>query len=272
MNFSECCLPLSKACKPNLSSQAKLVCGIFDVLGSKFFSYTSTDDYPRSICTGKKPLTNEMKTGVSHPFKTDELADFFFNNINNDKIEQLKTAYEFSANTDVEKNSFCIAIARQLRLIFESDRSDVANIILEEYEHIQLGDSETASNCYAPLYPGDDVLDYSKPLVQDVNTYQKFFIELEIVNTGSVPWMDRRLVYQRPSTSGPLPIGENVIALPTTVRPKGTFRKTIEMDARGSEGYFRCRFEMQDSDDNNCFPGREKFDYRVNVMFDLTTE
>ena len=84
--------------------------------------------------------------------------------------------------------------------------------------------------------------------------------------------MDRRLVYQRPSTSGPLPIGENVIALPTTVRPKGTFRKTIEMDARGSEGYFRCRFEMQDSDDNNCFPGREKFDYRVNVMFDLTTE
>ncbi|MBT1035461.1 hypothetical protein KJY78_03730 [Canibacter sp. lx-45] len=172
----------------------------------------------------------------------------------------------------MDKNDFCLAIARQLRLIFEANKSEVENVILEEYERIWLGDSDTVSDYYAPLYPGDEVLNYSNPRVQDVNTYQKFFIELDIVNTGSVPWVNRRLVYQRPSTSGPLPVGEDVIALPTTVNPKGTFRATIEMDARGSEGYFRCRFEMQDSDGNNCFPRKEKFYYRVNVVFALTTE
>lgn len=74
------------------------------------------------------------------------------------------------------------------------------------------------------------------------------------------------------STSDPLPVGGDVIVLSKTISPKGAFKTMIEMDARRYEGYFRCRFEMQDSNGNNFFPGGEKIDYRVNITFALTTE
>ena len=47
-----------------------------------------------------------------------------------------------------------------------------------------------------------------------------------------------------------------VVEIPD-VQPKKAIAITTTFDGRGFDGVFHCKWEMQDKDGRNCFPGRQ---------------
>ena len=100
----------------------------------------------------------------------------------------------------------------------------------------------------------------------DAKTYEVIQVKINILNSGSVPWINRRLIFKQEKTSCPIPKAEREISIPD-IEPNNYFTKTIEFETRGSEGEFVCHYIMQDSDGNDCFPNRNTFDIRIKVTF-----
>ena len=73
--------------------------------------------------------------------------------------------------------------------------------------------------------------------------------------TGKVVWNGRKLVYKRGPKDRP-EAHPDVIDIPD-VKPNERIKITTTLDGRGFDGVTHCKWEMQDSDGENCFPERD---------------
>jgi hypothetical protein len=65
---------------------------------------------------------------------------------------------------------------------------------------------------------------------------------------------------------------DKVIPVPDT-DPGGFTKIVADIDARGFEGNFECKWEMQDADGVNCFPNKRwDFNIRFQVTFHTSDE
>lgn len=269
MDFSSCSMPIQKSCKPKIGNQGIFVSKLFSAMGSNLFSSSKYGDheYERKLCNGTKPLTSEMKNTLRNSFNLENLSNFLLNNIQDDKIQGVVRAFGFPKSIIPRKDILTQALARQYQLIIMSEEKIVENIVLNEYQRIFDGQAEYNLNGQKPLYQGDSAINYSNLNCLEANIYEVIQVTFDILNAGSVPWINRKLVFIQEKTSCPIPKAERKIDIPT-IKPNDRFTTTIEMETRGSEGDFACHFEMLDSDDNNCFPNRKTFDIRIRVTFD----
>ena len=90
-------------------------------------------------------------------------------------------------------------------------------------------------------------------------------------NQGTCEWHDRKLVLVNQTETHPRP-AQTVIPVPDT--GPGEFTKiATDIDARGFEGNFDCKWEMQDADGENCFPNKRwDFNIRIQVTFHTSDE
>lgn len=268
MDFSSCSLPIQKSCKPTINSQGLFVFKLFIVAGCNPLSSSAYSDheYERKLCNGTKPLTIDMKKNIRQALKLNNLTEFLSNSMKDDKIQDVATAFGFPSSIELNKDFLAQAIARQYELIFTSDDSEVENIVWNEYQKISDGQETSNFSKYMPLYPGDAVNNYSNINWIEANTYEIIKAKFDIQNTGSVSWINRKLVFVQEKTSCPIPKTEREINIPN-IEPQKHFIKEIEIETRGSEGDFHCRFNMQDSDGKNCFPNRNAFDICLKISF-----
>lgn len=88
-----------------------------------------------------------------------------------------------------------------------------------------------------------------------IQSYDKVLHQWEIMNTGKLVWVGRKLVYMR-GEKDQLEANPSVIELPG-VRLNQSIKITTTIDGRGFDGITYCKWEMQDADGQNCFPERE---------------
>ncbi len=268
MDFSSCSLLVQKSCKPTINSQGLFVFKLFIAAGCNPLSSSTygNHEYERKLCNGRKPLTIAMKKDIRQAFRLNDLTEFLSNNIQDNKINDVAAAFGFPKSINVSKNFLAQAIARQYELIFTSTDTEVEDIVLNEYQRISDGQEAYDFNKYEPLYKGDMFSCYMSTNCIKAETYKTVKAKFDILNSGSVPWINRKLVFVQEKTSCPIPKTEREINIPNT-EPNERFIKEIEIETRGSEGDFHCHFEMRDADGNNCFPNRNSFDIRIKVIF-----
>lgn len=274
MNFSEFSSLLHKQIVRTKYGQGHFVHDLFAAMQSNFFAYTSSKnyDYEKKLYNGNRLLNEEMKASIPDPFPLQEVAEFLSTLIDAPKLESLKESLGFSKSIEIDKQILFQALARQYQFIFESQDNDVACIVVDEYERLQNSEEGAKLTKYRSLYAGDDAVNYTSVKSIQVEVYENFTIEFEIMNSGKVPWRERKLVFDRKLTSCPRPVNGYAIPLPKVVEPKKSFKIKVDMNARGSEGSFSSHFVMQDAEGNDCFPNRHIFDVRVNVTFTLQRE
>lgn len=268
MNFSACSLPVQKSCKPRINSQGTFIFKLFEALSCNptNASRYGDHDYEKKLCNGSKKLTDKMKEKALESFSEKKLSDFFFENIQDSNLQNLSTSLGFNISIVPDKKNLSLAIARQYHLIFTSKDNDVENIILSEYQKIAAGHISNGIEHSKALYDGDSANRLSSNEWIEANTYEVIQVKIDIANSGSVYWINRKLVFKQEKTSCPIPKTEREIDIPA-VAPNNHFTKTIEFETRGSEGDFICHYIMQDTDGNDCFPNRNTFDIRIKVTF-----
>ena len=249
----------------NPSNQAEFTSEFFVNAGSDFL-FLSTSDYSKKIFNGSKPLSKGMRDSFSS-INIEMLKNYLLDILSEHKIRNLLS--EFSIPPEVEENkaAMCMALVEQFQLIITSE-NEVEDIVALAYQKYLIEPTFNGLKPKEPLYPGDSVyvLKFTPKNEYTVSTYDRFTHTWEIRNAGNQTWRERKLVFVNKATVRPK-AEPSAIEIPYTP-PGKDIKISISFDARGIEGNYVCIWEMQDINNNNCFPNREKlFDITINIKF-----
>lgn len=247
MNLSRLCKGVSPYCK-KIKSQKAFVKEMFKAAGNGYIS----DSYAKQLYSGRKPFTDELKSGFGSTDRTQELITFFEENITDE--EGVIVDFGIPEKTDCNKKALCVALTRQMQELINGT-DDVDDILAMTYEAEKTNNSEEITGALPqPLYMGDSINTfYNRTHV--IQSYEKVVHQWEIINTGKLVWTGRKLVYMRGNKDRP-EANPSVIELPD-IKPNQSIKITTTIDGRGFDGITYCKWEMQDADGQNCFPKRD---------------
>lgn len=216
-------------------------------------------------------LIPEIKESFPNPIKLDELAAFIAKNLSDSKLPACMTEFDIPSGAVQDKDKFCRALAAQFSLFVTSQDDDVDDAIWEMYQTLLEGQPISAEDISGPRYAGDDVYVEFGGKRHDADCYDIVHHEWKLQNRGKVPWRNRKLVLVNQADIHPRPIG-TAVPVPDT-DPGGFTKIATDIDARGFEGNFDCKWEMQDADGVNCFPNKRwDFNIRIQVTFHTSDE
>ena len=249
MRLEDICRCVYPAC-PNIKSQKKFIEELFKAAGSE--PYIS-DTYKKGLFSGDKPFIVSQKSPLRGKDNIGSLIQFFDNQIND--AGAVLVEFGVPVKDEPNKKALAIALARQMKLLIESDTEDVEDIVALEYQQARQNDTEMSHNEFIqPLYKGDSVSVYHSSR-HEIQSYASVTHVWELLNTGKIIWSGRKLVYKRGPKDRP-EAHPNVIDIPD-VKPNGSIKISTTIDGRGFDGVTHCKWEMQDSDGENCFPERD---------------
>jgi hypothetical protein len=258
----------------NQKNQGVFVTNCFIAAGSTVFTLpklktkqTSDNlEYQRMIYKGKRQITADMKASFPDPFPLDSLSKFFADNIKEDRIRDVMTAFSMPPSAEPEKFLLSKSLALQFQLLIQSESNDVDDIVATKYQQLLLEPATQPVKRLSPLYPGDSawVLECKPQRSYSVHCYDKFQHTWVIRNNGSQTWRGRKLVFINSNEVRPRADANN-IEIPDTP-PGKDIKITTGFDARGFEGKYECIWQMQDSSGNDCFPNNEK---QFCILFDI---
>lgn len=228
------------------------------------FDYS--DSYKRSLTTGTVPFNKKIKSQMRGRDNLQTLIDFFMKKVPDENVLELLLNFGVSEIGVPDKSAMCVALAHQIKAIIDSDEEDADNIFASDYLKIKnTGTASTPKEFGQPRYPHDKatVISANKHTIE---IYDKVRQEWEIVNDGSIHWIDRKLVYKRGPKDRP-EAKPSVIEI-GDVPPGEKIKIATTFDGRGFEGVSQCIWEMQDSEGNNCFPDQKaKFCVTITAKF-----
>lgn len=118
-----------------------------------------------------------------------------------------------------------------------------------------------------PYYLGDNVDNLNAINTYATSVYTPIEHEWLLSNTGSVPWVDRNLVFVN-SNGVRVRASCNILSVPTTL-PGEQVSVKVQLDPRHFDCISECIWEMVDKQGNNCFPGSSHlFKVIVDAQFD----
>lgn len=262
----------------NQRNQGIYVIQFFNAAGSRYF------EMPRSYAKQKndaleaerqyvknRSLTAEIKSSFPNPINLDGLAAFIDRNLPNNKLAACMAEFGIPSEAEQDKTNFAHALAAQFSRFVTTPADDIDNAVWEMYQTLLAGQPISADDISGPRYAGDDVLVEFGGKSHEADCYEIIHHEWKLQNRGTCEWHDRKLVLVNQTEIHPRPI-KTVIPVPDT-RP-GEFTKiATDIDARGFEGNFDCKWEMQDADGENCFPNKRwDFNIRIQVTFHTSDE
>ena len=118
-----------------------------------------------------------------------------------------------------------------------------------------------------PYYLGDNIDNLNTINTYTTSVYTPIEHEWLLRNTGSVPWVDRNLVFVN-SNRVRVRANCNILSVPTTL-PGEQVSVKVQLDPRHFDCISECIWEMADKQGNNCFPGSSHlFKVTVDAQFD----
>lgn len=175
------------------------------------------------------------------------------------------------SGAEQDKAKFAYALATQFSLFVTTHGDDVDNAVWEMYQTLLAGQPISADDISGPRYAGDDVLVEFGGRRHEADCYEIIHHEWKLQNRGTCEWHDRKLVLVNQTEIHPRP-AQTVIPVPDT-SPGESTKIATDIDARGFEGNFDCKWEMQDADRENCFPNKRwDFNIRIQVTFHTSDE
>lgn len=213
-----------------------------------------------------RSLTPDVKSSFPNPIDLDGLAAFISKNLSEDKLAACMTEFGIPSAANREKDKFSQALAVQFSMFVTSSEDDVDNAVWEIYQKLLEGQPISADDISGPRNPGDDVYVELEGRRYAVDCYETIHHEWKLQNRGKIPWKNRRLALVNQADIHPRPV-QAIIPLPDA-RPGEQIKIATDIDARGFEGDYECRWEMQDANGENCFPNKRwDFNIRIHVAF-----
>jgi len=262
----------------NQRNQGTFIIRFFNAAGSHYFVMPAAyKDQTNEALEGERhyakdrPLIPEIKASFPNPIRLDELTVFIAKNLSDSKLPACMAELGIPAGAVQDKGKFCRALAAQFSLFVMSQDDDVDDAIWGMYQTLLEGQPISAEDISGPRYAGDDVYVEFGDKHHEADCYEIVHHEWNLQNRGKVPWRNRKLVLVNQADIHPQPI-DTVIPVPDT--NPGEFTKiATDIDARGFEGNFECKWEMQDADGENCFPNKRwDFNIRIQVTFHTSDE
>lgn len=257
----------------NQQNQGTYVIEFFRAAGSHYFVMPATYKGRTSEAlegarhyAKDRAVTSEIRESFPNPIDLDVLAAFISKNLSEDKLAACMADFGIPSGVEQDKDKFCRALAAQFSLFVTSQDDDVDNAVWEIYQKLLAEQPISADDISGPRYAGDDVYVEFGGHRHEADCYEIVHHEWKLQNSGRVPWHNRKLVLVNQQDIHPRPI-EAKISVPDT-GPGGFTKIATDIDARGFEGDFECKWEMQDANGENCFPNKRwDFNIRIHVAF-----
>ena len=250
MKLENLCRAAYVSCS-KIKSQSDYINKLFEAAGEKTYI---ADSYKKSLFNGTKPFVENQKMPLRGKDNIASLIAFFKEYIDDAGIVlgELGIPEEYG---EANHDALAYALAKQMKLLIDSDKEDVEDLVAFEYQEAKNNSFQGAeSEVTKPLYGGDSVnAFYDRKYV--IQSYDKISHTWELYNTGKIKWTGRKLVYIRKPKDRP-EANPSMIDIPD-VEPSSSIKITTIIDGRGFDGITNCIWEMQDANGQNCFPGRE---------------
>lgn len=233
-----------------IKSQKDFITKLFRAAG--YTAYIA-DTYKKQLFSGRRPFAVNQKEPMRGIDNQQSLQDFFFESITDAKMTEVLISFGVPEKNEPNKKALTVALALQMKALIDSDEEDADDIVFSAYQRAKEMPPEDISQffAYKPLYPGDDAYVFNTGNY-NIGSHDTVTHTWEIRNTGKIKWLGRRLVYRRGPKDRP-EANPAVIEIPE-VPPNTTIKLSATFDGRGFDGTFRCIWEMQDADGENCFP------------------
>jgi len=261
IDFSQYCINIYPDCE-NISSQGLFVTKLFSAGGSVYFD-PKNQEYQKKLFNGQRKLAQPLKDSFPVVINFEDITNFFNEYLVDSKIGHLMATFNIPVG-DIDKEKLNKALARQFVLFIKSKNNNVENIVASEYQRL-LADPTAPTTFVLPLYQDDDAyVRFLPERTYNKKCNEKFEHRWQILNNGQCKWQDRKLVFVNLLSEGPK-VSTTSIGIPDTEPGKET-TLAVQYDSGGFERRFECRWDMQDSSGNNCFPNDErKFLVTINV-------
>ena len=266
---------LSEAYYPSRRNAGILVLHCLNSAGSTHFVFVNgkrytSEDVPteRKYFDGSRLMTPEIKKSF-HCFDVNAVAAVLKHYIDGNQMRDAMLSFGIPPNLEENADYFCQALALQLKGFTDSPTDEADDIVLMEYQKLLSGPQDLDKHIHAvvtPLYPGDSVYFKSKYRpTYDVDIYQCFQHTWEFDNVGSQTWRGRKLFFINHDAVRPR-ADKIYIDIPDTPPQKGV-NVTVNIDTRGFEGSYECKWIMIDSEGNDCYPNSNQFSFIVHTRF-----
>lgn len=262
MTISDFCRGTYKAC-PKLKSQEKFIDAMSKAAGCQLYVSPTAK---KQIFTRPEKFTCNLKNCFREKDTLFTLANFFENNLADDRLEQLAATFGIPEAGDIHKRSLSIALALQFHVIVDTDEIDAEDVLAMEYQrHIAQPEEEPVKRTSATsIYPGDKL--YLKSTYRPtyrVKFYETFEHTWEITNNGTQTWLGRKLYLSNHAEIRPRAT-QHYIEIPV-MPPHKSAKIAVSMDARGFDGKHECHWIMVDAQGKDCFPNSGFFEFIIDV-------
>ena len=219
--------------------------------------------------TKHRQLTEAMKK--SFPIPLDRgLADYFSENVSDEQLRKALTELGITISTEANTKIYGQALYDQFQLFVESEECNVEDIVATRYmERLKESGIDDFSDATVGKYLDDRIAVFksAKGFVHEINCEKSLKHEWVIRNAGKIPWKNRKLIMTNQADVRPRPVQAEV-AIPET-EPGGIVKISVEIDGRGFEGTYVCKWIMADQDGVDCFPDENGLDVTVISTFEI---
>ena len=262
----------------NQRNQGTYIIEFFNAAGSHYFVMPlAYKDQTNEALEGERHyakdrlLIQETKELFPNPINLDGLVAFIDKTLPANKLVACMAEFGIPSGAEQDKTKFAHALAAQFSLFVTTPDDDIDSAVWEMYQTLLAGQPISADDISGLRYAGDDVLVGFGNRRHEADCYEIIHHEWKLQNRGTREWHDRKLVLVNQAEIHPRPV-QTVIPVPDT--GPGVFTKiATDIDTRGFEGNFECKWEIQDADDDNCFPNKRwDFNIRIQVTFHTSDE
>lgn len=219
--------------------------------------------------TNHRRLTDTMKKSFPTPLDRG-LAVYLSEGVSDEQLRKALTELGITISTEANVQIYGLALYDQFQLFIESDDPKVEDIVAKRYiERLKEAGIEELPDASAGKYLDDRmaVFKSAKGFVYEIDCEESFRHEWMIRNAGKVTWRSRKLKMINQADVRPRPVEEEII-IPDTP-PGETVKVSVEIDGRGFEGPYVCKWIMIDRDGVNCFPDDNGLDVTVISTFEI---
>lgn len=269
MVFADICKPVYDAC-PRITSQEKYIDGLLGAAGGVSISTSYKKQLFKGEDNGKKKnLTIDLRRDLRGKNKRGEIATFFNNNIDDEKVQSLVAHYGIPEKGKADKVALCYALAEQLQALIDTDDEEAPDIIISMYQQAKTRNTSSNSELkgYGAKYSGDQIWVEEMGKSHSVNCYETFTHYWTIHNCGKILWQDRRLILLNQDQVSPR--AHDVEIRVPDAKPNEIVKLCVEIDSRTVEGTFNLKWIMADKDNENCFEHDSSLDVSVTVSYSV---
>lgn len=219
--------------------------------------------------TSHRRLTDPMKESFPAELAP-ELAEYLSSGVSDEQLRTALTEIGITISTEADVRIYGLALYDQFQLFVRSDDPSVEDIVAKRYmERLEEAGETNLPDSVPGKYIDDriGVFQSAKGSVYEIDCEQSFRHEWMIRNAGKTPWKNRRLRMINQADIRPRPAQEEII-IPDTL-PGETVKVSVEIDGRGFEGTYECKWIMEDPDGVNCFPDESRLNVIVISTFEI---